>query len=64
MQGVQFADNNATSADGTSGLGGALFVVPDCSGGSGCKSASANVTQFFMTGNGAGQACLGADALS
>ena len=57
-QGVQFAENNATSGDGTSGSGGALFVVPDCSGGFGCKNASANVTDFSMIGNAAGQVRL------
>ena len=54
-QEVRFDSNNATSADATSGFGGALFVVPDCSGGFGCKTVSANMTDFSMTGNAAGQ---------
>jgi len=56
-QDVHFADNKAASADNSSGLGGALYVSPDCSGGFSCKNVSANVTAFSMFGNAAGEVC-------
>ncbi len=57
-QDVHFADNKAASADNSTGMGGALYVSPDCSGGFTCKNVSANVTAFSMLGNAAGEVRL------
>ena len=54
-QDVHFADNKAASADSGTGMGGALYVSPDCSCGFSCNNVSANVTAFSMFGNSAGE---------